>query len=340
MIEFHAEVLVRKAGYRWQGTRKDPISRLVYADEVVAEQPASSGAPAGELHTSEGGLFRIYNPFDKEPALFRIFAELGTPGSFFAGISQAAKRDETQTAQFEQELRAFANRYGIPTVENRLWNMLGQSSVQAIRHAVHEMRLAVTLWDAIKTRDRTTIASLAHWDAELGWQVEYEGYKISPVGRVTREFMRASCPDLVVPGRRRDKDDEFALGMEILEFLIAERVDARIEFFQPRRGVLALRMHVKTLMSSMWVQLAMAIVENKEYRRCELCGKPFELSQLHGRRHSRDDKQFCTTNCRVKSYQRRQTLARKMQSDGVKLRDIAKAVESDMKTVKGWLKEE
>ena len=320
--EFHAEVSVRRAGYAWETVGSDRQGKLVYADK---DADGTSAVPEN--------LFRNYNLFEEASALFRIFAELGPLDAFTAEDKQSRQRSR---AEFGRAVIAFANKYGVPQADDSGGFLPEVPSARAIGWLIAEMQLALALWDAIKVKDKKAIAAIAQPDKELGWRVTFMGYEFTPVSRATRAFMRELRPEWDVHSRR---GDEFALALQILEFLIARRNDAQLEFVELRRGLLAIRTRTKSLLSAMWLQLAMAIVENKEYRRCELCEKPFELKQRCGGRQGREDKRFCTDSCRVTAYQRRKVLAKKMRSDGANLRDIVRAVESDLSTVKKWLKE-
>ena len=53
------------------------------------------------------------------------------------------------------------------------------------------------------------------------------------------------------------------------------------------------------------MQVVESVVERKQYRTCEYCGKPFELTP----QINRSDRVYCSDNCRVKAYQRRRKQA-------------------------------
>jgi hypothetical protein len=92
-------------------------------------------------------------------------------------------------------------------------------------------------------------------------------------------------------------------------------------------------MGVASLLDVLDVQLLSAIADLKRYRDCEFCGKPFELTP----QVNRADRVFCSDTCRVKSHQKRKRLAIEMRKAGKPLREIAKATQSDIATVKRWL---
>jgi hypothetical protein len=100
---------------------------------------------------------------------------------------------------------------------------------------------------------------------------------------------------------------------------------------------------IANLSDALWMQLAQAVLQSQRIRKCrwEGCPNSFVVSPLHigHGRHGRDDKQFCSDSCRVKAYLRRRETAAKLRADGVKLRDIAKQVNTDLDTLKKWLGE-
>ncbi len=97
----------------------------------------------------------------------------------------------------------------------------------------------------------------------------------------------------------------------------------------------SIRFHVAAygIHSCVWVQFAMAVDYAKGYGYCRLCSRPFELTPDV----NRSDRQFCSDNCRVKAYQRRKAKSRQLRQEGKTLREIAAALETDIKTVKGWV---
>lgn len=94
-----------------------------------------------------------------------------------------------------------------------------------------------------------------------------------------------------------------------------------------------LQVVVECLHDVMKLQLAMAVIEEKRYRDCDFCGKPFELTP----QINRADKLFCSDNCRVKTYQRKKKRAIAMREQGQSLRSIVGETGSDLETVKGWV---
>jgi predicted nucleic acid-binding Zn ribbon protein len=110
----------------------------------------------------------------------------------------------------------------------------------------------------------------------------------------------------------------------------------RPKVFRTPHGAVDFQIHVEDLKTALWFQLAIAVARAKEFRACEVCGKPFEVSPEVNRK----DRVTCSDACRSRAYRRRKARAIELRAGGKKLREIAKAVGSDMKTIKGWLQQE
>ena len=100
-----------------------------------------------------------------------------------------------------------------------------------------------------------------------------------------------------------------------------------------RHGGLTLRMRPFTLRGALWLQLAEAVSGNKEFRSCPTCGKWFELNPDT----ARTNRQFCSDACRTRAYRGRKEQAQKLAKEGKSIKEIAAEVDSDVKTVKGWI---
>jgi hypothetical protein len=96
-------------------------------------------------------------------------------------------------------------------------------------------------------------------------------------------------------------------------------------------GRATVSLYVDELVQALWLQFAYVVANQSEVRLCQGCGKPFTTGDV------RSDKTCCSDSCRQRVCYRRKSTARKMRAEGGKLREIAKAMGTDMKTVKGWL---
>jgi hypothetical protein len=99
-------------------------------------------------------------------------------------------------------------------------------------------------------------------------------------------------------------------------------------------GGLALQVKPRSLLAALWLQFARAVAGNKQYRACRTCGQPYELDP----KIARKSRQYCSEACRSRAYRGRKERAQALAAEGKSPKEIAEELESDVKTVKGWLK--
>ena len=111
-------------------------------------------------------------------------------------------------------------------------------------------------------------------------------------------------------------------------------VQGRVIFDQ---GVDSARMtfEPRTLLAGMWLQMALSIARNKQFRACKFCGSLFEVSTTET--GSRTDREFCSGSCKTKDYRHRKRVARQLSAEGSSLSAIAGHVSTNKATIKRWL---
>jgi transposase-like protein len=87
------------------------------------------------------------------------------------------------------------------------------------------------------------------------------------------------------------------------------------------------------LIGALWLQFARAVERDSRFRECAECGIWFELAPGT----ARADKLYCSTPCRTKAYRKRQAEAVLLHGEGRSINDIARELESDPDTVRGWI---
>ena len=87
------------------------------------------------------------------------------------------------------------------------------------------------------------------------------------------------------------------------------------------------------LIGALWLQFARAVERDSQFRQCAECGTWFELAPGT----ARADKLYCSTPCRTKAYRKRQAEAVRLHGEGRSLEDIARELESEPDTVRGWI---
>lgn len=101
-----------------------------------------------------------------------------------------------------------------------------------------------------------------------------------------------------------------------------------------RKSPPRLAVQFSSLRMALWMQFALAICENRQYRPCESCGRQFEVSP----ETARTNRRTCSEACKSKSYRTRKSEAKKLAAQGMTPAKIAKELGSDKETVAGWLK--
>jgi hypothetical protein len=181
-------------------------------------------------------------------------------------------------------------------------------------------------------------AYLTYLRQEFGGLRKFRGWglRCTPIAEAIVEMPRSwHCSP------RLEKDCELVrCAADLFALLIQSQVGAEVVVRVERdcgTPLMSFLVKVDTLLQSLWIQLAYSLVEGSEYKRCKVCSKPFAVGKLPNGRTVPRDKESCSENCRVKLCQSKQRKARKMQAEGKKPQEIAKAVNSKIETVKRWL---
>ena len=89
----------------------------------------------------------------------------------------------------------------------------------------------------------------------------------------------------------------------------------------------------RNLLGAIWIQTAAMAEGGRDYRRCEQCRGWFVLSPDI----NRSDRAYCSDRCRHKAYRDRRLRARELHAKGVTPAKIARELDSNIETVRGWL---
>lgn len=125
-------------------------------------------------------------------------------------------------------------------------------------------------------------------------------------------------------------------AMAYLQLEINERLRGQIEpllLFDVKQKKLAWQSVPLKFLDAIWLQFGLAVAESKEYRRCLVCFKHFEVSP----ETARTNRRFCSNACRNKMYRKRQQIAQKLHSQGMPVKAIARELDSDIEAVRGWI---
>ena len=261
----------RLEGASWQIVRQDPQALMTIA---------SPAEPWPSLIGREG---EAYEPLKEQKALFRLFAAL----------------DDTKEAYLE-----FARRYGslvaVTTARTtRLTGLPGgfAGGIAEWSMAREDLAIALGIWDHLHDGASSDVLHGG------GWETRPVGQDLGVYRKRARSVSDRGSAwlDLVVPAGSSDR--------EIVQALLRLAVNAGLK----RSGVqlalaptgkvygsgLRFSYAVDSLLGAMWLQLALAIDGNRDYRTCAGCGDPWDAT---GARKSRD---WCSERCRQRIYRRR-----------------------------------
>jgi hypothetical protein len=302
----------------------------------------------GPLH------WRSYCPLEEYPALFRTFAEV---------------------EHSEDGLQAFADEYGClwldPVVDKRTHSLsrfserrddplataarmapfntypAGRfSDLDQWDQAARAMREALRLWEQLTspTPDEDFLRACFHWLGAPGippvviWKLDFHAGpfpKESPDDELAGSVLTVA----------NHHGDVIGVAWELLRLAINSRLFGRVlpqlVWTEDReRERPALQFAPVNLYGCLWFQLARAIDGDRNYYRCKMCGKWGELKRGKGEGKgagNRSTRQYCSSACRVKAHLERQAEARRLHAGGMKFRNIARQLGTDVATVKSWV---
>ncbi len=268
---FVADIHVFAGGYEWWDSGAYHQSGLLSVQgKSAAAQRRLLGVP--DKPDADNSSSRHYDPFRDAPALFLELAENG---------------------ESEENIRHFANQYGT------LWSDLKGPNLLDWRHTIRDLRGAVALWQAVVKRDRGALAEFVGWErGRLCWKSNFA----KPIDEKGRALYGIELQTKLPPFK---SGDLLGPATALLDYVLATMPAWNLSIAPVRRGEsLELQLSVQTLLSVVWMQFALAVGESKSYGRCEFCGRSFEKGLV------REDRTFCSDNCRVKNHQRRRKQAR------------------------------
>jgi hypothetical protein len=325
-VEFYWQV--PEAGFEWFATKGFPSRQMeAGVDGVYLVDRMKFGVP---------NTVRNYPAF-QETGLFRRFAVT----------------EPTKDAIVE-----FANAYGflggevtIPVqipVENEAntYNLGKGETLEGWGAEILAMRHMIEVWEAARAEDAETLAEFIRWKGKAAkgeepWphtEVFYRGPR-SRFEKHAVTFRIASertNPETLARFRPGDvvQPTWYALQRFVNKKLTQHGAVPKLLWHIDRRKS-ELEMHFvpQSLIGALWLQFAHGITGNKEYRQCEQCGRWFEVAA-----EVRQDGKFCQGACRSRAYRARQSESRKLHAAGTTFAEIAKRLNSDTRTVRGWVK--
>jgi hypothetical protein len=283
-------------------------SHSAWAEEETVEL---EHRPSGETEFANDSP-SYYEPLTKS-GLFLIFA--GLPPT-------------------EDPIARFANKYGLlgPPVSTRIRIDAGEGrwyEEEAERFdswvaEIGGMHDLVGLWKALGSGGREDILCYLPCAAKVWRSVEI--WEL-----VWRSSNPASCASAWPMQKLRDVAYTYLAAA--VNKKLEGRMSAKLPVFSPLRSD-DIPVQPDGLLGALWYQFGRAIVARKQYRQCQECGTWYEISP----ETARTNKLFCSTACRSRAYRKRQEEARALNAEGVPAYQIARRLDSDVETVRGWLK--
>jgi len=324
-IEFYWKV--PEAGFEWISTKGFPSKEMAAGVEGVYLVDRMQYGVAGTVRNypafQETGLFRRFAATEptKEGALEFANAYGFLGGALSVPVQLATGKEPNQYFVGQGE-----------TLEG--WG----AEIVAMRHLI-------ALWEVARAGDAEALAEFIRWKGKSvpgsePWprtEVFYRGPR-SRFEKMETFPIASEAANPEVLGRFQTGDVVqpawYAL-QRIVNRKLAQHgaVPKMLWHIDRRKSELEMRFVPQSLIGALWLQFAHGITGNNEYRQCEQCGRWFEVAA-----EVRQDGKFCQGSCRSRAYRARQAEARKLHAAGTTFAEIAKRLNSDTKTVRGWVK--
>jgi hypothetical protein len=294
-----------------------------------AGQDDASGERVPVLVPCDEHGLRRWEPFDEEPALFRIFAE---------------------TDPTPEGILGFVNRYGPLLGPANFFGSADAQSVGAIRCMILWLRHLLHLWDSIEDNDLKALRQIVQFrNGTIYFQKVlmqaasgHAHYRLDWNPARTRATPGKAWLEATPPF---SLSDVRALAMLCLSGELGSELHADCRIVvrpQVRVGVVqeydrpAFVIAPTSLWGLLVLQFAKAVEGERRYQRCAVCRRWFLLAPGI----NRADRQTCSGTCRNRLYFQRQQRAREMHAQGKTPREIARELGSDVKKVRAWIKKE
>lgn len=238
--------------------------------------PVHSGPHRYLMTAAPRGQARIYKPLEEHSGLCMEFAQL---------------------VESEDAIRAFADRFGmLGVVDSVVASEKGGALLEGETFArwvseIRDMREAADLLRAVQAGRHADLKRVIRWHSKGGQRwVSFENERrhavIAAPDHHPAVFAMLRWGELVKP----------ALATIQAAANAKLKTHASPAMMWDSDNVIGLYFRPENLLGALWLQFALAVSQNSEFRECEHCGKPFEAAAPGA---SRKDKRFCSTSCRV-----------------------------------------
>jgi hypothetical protein len=318
-----------RGGFVWPSGFRNREGRIDQGEEELFLLPVN--AQRADVSEQETGAYKAlglaeltsYRPFDRNPALFREFAEL--PDSFL-------------------DIRNFSNKWGSLGSDAAYSIVLGKYDSTRWGEAsgrwsdeILEMRTAVQIWDMARLHDQEALKKLISFEDDgVMWRYITDGgavdEKVEYLCEIENEEAFKQLCDKVIHGTDQNvfispginfagqivsdekyhpermavisQDDLTTAALFVVEDFINDglkgRVSAQMGWSHAHRRPMT-QLIPDSLLGAMWLQFSMAVSRNIDFGHCLECRSWFEISPGTGR----PDKSYCSDACRMRAYRER-----------------------------------
>jgi hypothetical protein len=253
------------------------------------------------------------------------------------------------TEPSEAGVQAFADQFGllgtgaemIQVKQTAMGSVVGIGEPLSVwRHLIGHLRAVIELWEQAVAGDVERLAQHIRWSPDGPW-VAYDTHAATQIGAdgpppdwggemIWMERLHGPLHEAMKPGDL--VRPAFTWVAQKVNEALKDGVATQLGW-NAERTALRLQLMPTSLAGAVWLQLASAIERNVQFRPCAECGTWFEVSPGVGRAN----KLFHTAACRTRAYRRRQAEAHRLLSIGKGEEEIARELDVDLETLRGWL---
>lgn len=117
---------------------------------------------------------------------------------------------------------------------------------------------------------------------------------------------------------------------------LSKGVTARLVWHDEWRQY-TLRLVPNDLLGAMWLQFTEAIAKNRDYAKCESCGRWMEISTQQSGATAR--RRFCSDRCRLQSHRKQRRAVLALAEAGISIPEIARRTGKEARQVRTWVKQ-
>ena len=289
----------------------------------------------------DGAAFEPYAPMREETGLFRNFAETPpTPDGVLEFANRYGRLGDVSLIPRTRQARS-------PIVPNELDDFDSDGAAEEGNEwlaAILWVRFITRFWAAACAGDAAFLSNFLRWRGQGA--VTFTNPADAPAEDMPRHPLVK--PTDAIDFLTRDTDPELLAGARAGDLVLPARVFLQKSLnlalaasaspqmvWSRERAAPVLQWLPRHLFGAICLQLALAISEGKEYRRCSVCGKWFELNPGVNRK----SRLTCSAGCRNRAYRERQDEARRLHAAGKSVKQIAKALDANPEAVASWVKD-